>query len=446
MKRVLALSAFVLTASAGPGEIIGHIRPRAASEIVSSPWSVGCETLDRDFAVYTNYSRFVGPLGAKAARLQAGWAKCEKVRGRYDFAWLDLVVDDLRGQGVQPWLELSYGNPLYPGGGGTGLGAGLIASEEALHAWDAWVRATVRHFRDRVNQWEVWNEPDINVSNRPAAFAPFYLRTATIVRAEQTNAQLWALGLAGHTKFLEGFLQAVADAKRLDLIDAVTVHGYPADPDDVSLVLKARAIAARFDPRIAIRQGETGAPSTAGTFGALAGRPWSEFTQARWDLRRLLAHRGIEAPMNLFTLMELQYPGRLNTKGLLRANADGTVAAEKPAYRAAQHVFAIFDDTVVRATNLVASFGTTQQVNVAVYLKQPAAAPIIAFWASGAPPTESTATIPVEVRLAGATFREPVLVDLLTGSLRGIEGTDRFSEIPLSETPQLIAERSAVLR
>lgn len=114
--------------------LIGKIKPRSAKEIVSSPWSIGGETLDRDFALYDNYKRYLGPLGAKAIRLQAGWAKCEKQRGVYDWAWLDAIVDDALAQGVQPWLETSYGNTIYPQGGGTGLGGGFPKSAEALTA------------------------------------------------------------------------------------------------------------------------------------------------------------------------------------------------------------------------------------------------------------------------------------------------------------------------
>lgn len=86
--------------------VIGRLATRAASEIASSPWSIGGETLDRDFAVYEHYKRYLGPLGAKAIRLQAGWAKCERQPGVYDFAWLDAIVDVAlpRGRFVAPVL------------------------------------------------------------------------------------------------------------------------------------------------------------------------------------------------------------------------------------------------------------------------------------------------------------------------------------------------------
>ena len=92
---------------------IGWIATRHAKDIESSDWSVGCETLDRDQAKFSVYKDYVGELGAKHGRLQSGWAKCEKQKGVYDFAWLDECVYGLNEQGVKPWMCLCYGNPIY---------------------------------------------------------------------------------------------------------------------------------------------------------------------------------------------------------------------------------------------------------------------------------------------------------------------------------------------
>ncbi len=86
---------------------IGAVKTLSAKEIKSSRWSIGGETLDRDYANYNAYKSYLGPLGAKRIRLQAGWARCEKVKGQYDFTWLDAIVDDAISQGVQPWLQPS---------------------------------------------------------------------------------------------------------------------------------------------------------------------------------------------------------------------------------------------------------------------------------------------------------------------------------------------------
>ena len=44
-------------------EWIGTLRPRSVSEIRGSNWTLGCETLDRDFADFDQYKRFLAPLG-----------------------------------------------------------------------------------------------------------------------------------------------------------------------------------------------------------------------------------------------------------------------------------------------------------------------------------------------------------------------------------------------
>ena len=252
-----AAPAVAKPAAAAP--LLGKIKPRSAKEIASSSWSIGGETLDRDFAVYANYKQFLGPLGAKHIRLQAGWAKCEKTPGVYDWAWLDEIVNDALAQGVQPWIETSYGNPIYPGGGGTGLGAGLPKSPEALQAWDAWVKALVAHFKDRVHEWEVWNEPDGGHGITEEGFAEFHLRTAAIIRAEQPQARIFALALAspGKTQFVEVLLKLATERGQLGLIDAINIHGYPPNPDDTGVAL-VRRVVARYSPTIEVRQGETG--------------------------------------------------------------------------------------------------------------------------------------------------------------------------------------------
>lgn len=78
---------------------IGTIRPRAAREISGQNWRLGCETLDRDYMNFEEYKEHVAPLGIKIVRLQGGWAKCERQRGVYDFAWLDRIVDYLAAEG-----------------------------------------------------------------------------------------------------------------------------------------------------------------------------------------------------------------------------------------------------------------------------------------------------------------------------------------------------------
>ena len=94
----------------------------------SSNWTIGCEVLDRELAVFDEYKDFLPPLGIKRIRLQGGWARCEKEKGVYDFSWIDEPVDFCRAHGIEVLLETSYGNPIYEGAGGWDLGAGFPKS------------------------------------------------------------------------------------------------------------------------------------------------------------------------------------------------------------------------------------------------------------------------------------------------------------------------------
>lgn len=441
--------------------VLGRLTPRAAREIAASSWSIGGETLDRDFTDYASYKAYLGPLGAKGIRLQTGWAKCEKRSGVYDFSWLDVIVDDARAQGVQPWLELSYGNPIYPGGSGSRLGDGFPHSPEALAAWDRWVAALVGHFRDRVSEWEIWNEPDGNRTGQApaAAYVDLHIRTATIIRAAQPAARIYALGLAAKIDYADAVLAGLQAKGKLGLVDAITIHGYPHNPDDTSNIDALRAVIAKYSPSIEARQGETGAPSRLQPTFALKNLPWSETTQAKWDLRRLLAHRAKDVPTSLFTMSDMRYNWngelRLNFKGLLGANPDLTISHVKAAYPAMQHVFTVFDDTLVRLADYpwTGDVPTPRRLALIGYAQHGSDRQVVALWLNDAPPVDDNLVTTVRVTLPKGSFREPVLADLRTGLVYRLppELFARtptgfvFHALPVYDSPLLLAE-AAVLR
>jgi len=175
------------------------LKSRSTNEIESSNWLLGCETLDRDFADYDQYKEYLVPLGIKLLRMKAGWAKTEKTKGVYDWTWLDNIINDATNRGLKPWLQTSYGNTIYSGGGGANLGDGIPVSKEALEAWDNWVAALVSRYKNQVSDWEIWNEPNFgdNTINSPEMIASFNIRTAEIIRSIQHDAKISGLSM-GH--------------------------------------------------------------------------------------------------------------------------------------------------------------------------------------------------------------------------------------------------------
>ncbi|MBR1837032.1 MAG: hypothetical protein IJ783_07050 [Kiritimatiellae bacterium] len=330
------------------------IAPRPAHNLPARPfrpcglWTLGCETLDRDFADWDQYRDYLAPLGLHSIRLQGGWAKTERTRGVYDFAWIDHIVDDALSLGLSPILETGYGNPIYPGGGGFDLGCGFPTSAEGLAAWDAWVDAFSRHFAGRVRDWFMWNEPDIAPSDgsapkTPVQIAAFNIRTARIVKKNIPDARIAGLSLArNRPEFLEECLRALGDD--VSLFDWFVYHGYQYAPEaSYENVEAQKEVVARLAPHARLRQGENGAPSEMTSFFALKRKAWSEISQAKWNLRRMIGDIGHGVESSIFTICDFNHIGReINRKGLLRADEDHRVIAVKRAYYAVQNLASVF--------------------------------------------------------------------------------------------------------
>ena len=209
---------------------IGSINPLLTTNMDHNSWTIGCEVLDRDYANYSSYKDYLPLLGAKTARLQMGWAKCEKKKGVYDFSWMKEIAADLKSKKIRPWLQFSYGNPIYEGGGEPTLAGGMPQSEEALKAWDNWVRATVREFKDYTNYWEVWNEPNLPDKNKviktPEDYGKFFIRTVEIIKQEQPDAFISGLVLCGMHRssfeYITGFLEYLKKMDKVNLLDEMT--------------------------------------------------------------------------------------------------------------------------------------------------------------------------------------------------------------------------------
>ncbi|PSR54053.1 hypothetical protein AHMF7605_11235 [Adhaeribacter arboris] len=437
---------------------VGQLKSRSAKEIRNSTWSIGGETLDRDYTNYQAYKEYLGPLGATRIRLQGGWAKCEKVKGQYDFTWLDAVVDDALSQGIKPWIQTSYGNSIYEGGGEAALAGGIPTSEVALKAWDAWVQALVKHFKNRVTEWEIWNEPDLSKKFTASQFARFHERTASIIRQEQPDARIIGLALCCMTwnEYADTVLTHLSTVNKKNLMDVVTFHGYALRPEDTyKRVDELRKVFAKHGMQVEYMQGENGAPSTPKeiTIGAMRERDWTELTQVKWDLRRMLGDHGRGISTNLFTISDIHYAAGdhmtgVNSKGLLKTNPDKTIERPKIAYKAAQNIFSLFDNQLER--NPENKLKVNQEnITTFSYRHKKSNGSLATIWADEATPAERYPPKVTTLTLSG-TFKAPVFIDLISGKVYEIPKNDwkkegntyTFTNIPVPDYPVAIAEKS----
>lgn len=436
---------------------IGTIRPRGADQIAASNWTLGCETLDRDFAIWDEYKAYIVPLGIKTIRLQAGWAKTEKAKGVYDFTWLDAIIDDARGMGLNILLETGYGNPVYPGGGGFDLAGGFPTSEEGRAAWDRWVEAMATRYAGKVRDWAMWNEPDINKQHKPADIAAFNIRTAEIIKRIIPDARIAGLSLASsNPKLLDQCLGALAEKGKVDLFHWFIYHGYEFNPDvSYPKVEALKATLAKYSKTARMRQGENGCPSETATRFALSNHPWTEYSQAKWDLRRMLGDLGHDVESAVFTICDFNHKGReINRKGLLHATADRRMDGIKLAYYAVQNTAAVFDNTLARVTVPAVSVMADTSSACFAYRHVKSGLPLVVLWDNSGTPDDAFVTRPAQVTVKDLAFQEPVWVDLITGRVYELPA-DRmvkagaftlFKDVPFYDAPVLIAEKALILK
>ncbi len=444
-------------------QVLGKLKTKPANEIKTSKLWIGGEVLDRDLCDYDAYKEYLGELGAKKIRLQSGWAKTEKVKGEYDFSWLDLIVNDAISRGLQPWIQISYGNLLYPGGGGISLSGGLPTSDVALEAWSNYTKALVNRYKNIVNEWEIWNEAD-HPNNRDFGsdeytYARLFIKTFEAIKSVQPEARIVAFSLAGvgRTEFVDVFFKYLEEHGNVNWVDVITFHGYPENPDaGFDNVTRLIETATKYNPNIEFWQGETGCPSTLGSTGALKNHAWTEHTQAKWDMRRALAHIGRGYNFSLFLISEFIYNDAqrkgLNTKGILKIDEnDFSIKYPKPAYFAYQNLCTVFGRELDIVNNLHYKADTDSSMSVFAW-KDKKGNPIVAYWKDDEIPQDKDFFFDLTLEMKGIRFKEPVLLNPFNGEVKLIpkeiltneNGNTIFTGIPAWDSPMIIMEKELI--
>ena len=461
---------------------IGCLRPKSVREVGPSNFTIDSACVDRDMVDFDKYRDYLVPLGVNKIRVMTGWAKSERERGKIDVAWLDNIVDWCLAHDIEPLLELSYGNPIYPGAGGAGLGHGFPNTPEGLKEWDRWVEFLANHFKGRVKEWAMWNEPDIKISVfTPSMIAAFNVRSAKILRRHMPDCRLHGLSLANQSPdLLKACIEPMGeDAK---LFDTFIYHGYIANPDlSYESDAARKAVIAKYAPHAKLRQGENGAPSEFLSTLALRYIPWSETSQAKYDLRRALGDLGHDLESGLFCIADINYapptfPVKFsNRKGYLRINSNNDVIQVKRVYYAIQNMVSVFNSNLAR---IVEKKVSTIDPSIALFeYSTRKGEPLFVFWERGrmvckkrenvssytteydatidpqsGRPGESLTTREVIFEWGGALLKNPVWVDLMTGWVYEIPAENQiehadgitFVRIPAYDSPCFVTERAAL--
>lgn len=346
-----------------------------------------------------------------------------------------------------------------------------------MQTWDKWIAAIVARYKDRIVEWEIWNEPNFadNLENTPEVFAAFSGRTRDVIKSVQPKAKVSGLAM-GHISldYADTFFRILHQQGRLELFDNITYHDYVYNPDShYPKVMKLKETLEQYAPEMPLRQGENGAPSAGGMGGAIGLYDWTELSQAKWDVRRMLGDLGHDIETSIFTIIDVAYSGsgpidRLNVKGLIESNSSKRAIRRKKAYFAVQHVASIFDHTLGRIQSLERSYNIDQPLEaedgvlytlntdmsyaVYGYRHRDTGQQLYTIWNKECIPSNENRYWPLNVSFKNAKFEDPVYVDVITGEIRDIPD-DRWSKhgaiytfnaIPVYDGPILIADRSLI--
>ncbi len=403
----------------------------------NSRLSVGMECLDRDLWDYRPAMADLRKLGVVHVRLQSGWEKTEKIKGVYDFQWLDEVVDTLVELNITPWLCLCYGNKLYAAPRAElrigGIGHVPIDSVEAENAWLKYVEKVVERYIDRISVYEVWNEPDCKVFFPGEGWAEKYVgmvaKTSQVIRQTASGRAVKVCGcVAGNIGVSSYHAENLLKLGIGSYIDIFCYHGYRILPEQLNDQLRRsyRLMFDRYAPHVKIWQGESGIPSynAPTSYGALSNMEVSEKIQVRHVARRIvleLADPSLEL-VSYFHLYDFTHFSRRHNYyyGLLRQED----YSRKPAYEALQFLSVFCDRNTVPdpASTLEIwpqvpeNLSKTDILSCQTKAFKQSGDTIFAYWYPAELNTVfSPQTVNLDYRTAdGSFFAEAVIIDPLT--------------------------------
>jgi polysaccharide biosynthesis protein PslG len=163
----------------------------------------------------------VAAAGIAWIRVDFNWFMIEPERGVYDWTTTDAVVSDARARGLNVFATLAY-TPAWANGGQPSHVPPTNRDD-----WYAFVYTTVSRYRDHVQHWGMWNEPNLEgfFSGTVEQYIDDILRVgAQAVRVAAPGSSVLGPELAILGDWWLWFSVVLTQAA--EAIDIVTLHAY----------------------------------------------------------------------------------------------------------------------------------------------------------------------------------------------------------------------------
>ena len=171
-------------------------------------------------------------LGVKWIRVDMAWKSIERdYRGDWHWSAMDRVVTAAKARGLGILPILAYTPPWAKRDGCTAFGCPPANSADFVN----FAKTAVARYKDRINVWEVWNEPNLSGFWKDPSipgYAELLKRTAPAIHAVDPQATVMFGGIAAleltDTWVIppREFLDGVCDLGACVDVDAVSFHPY----------------------------------------------------------------------------------------------------------------------------------------------------------------------------------------------------------------------------
>jgi hypothetical protein len=182
-------------------------------------------------------------------RVSIGWDGVEPERDRYDLAFWDEFVAAMTAAGIRLIPYVAY-TPRWSSTGQTDFWRRPPAD---LREFTQLMALLAGRYRDAIQSWEIWNEPDNREfwAGTTAEYAQLLAAGAAGVRAAAPNARVVFGGVAGRPAFAAAVL---ARPEIGPLVDVINAHAYfeTWNPDPIETL---PAYVASFAPMLARPRG-----------------------------------------------------------------------------------------------------------------------------------------------------------------------------------------------
>lgn len=443
---------------------IGKLKTYRSNELEKTRIGIGFECVDRDLIKPEKCYDLFADTGAKLARCQTGWAKTEKVKGVYDFAWLDDMIDNLIARGVEPWFNVGYGNPLYMDDITNPTAVGcmpLLYGEECTAAWIRFVKATAEHFKGRVTHWEIWNEPDLSHfwypgKADPIAYAELINISGNAIKEVIPDAKIGACTSNSQLPYLIKLFKYIPAGG----LDFYCFHSYDRIPEESWISEKygkARKLLSNFgheNCEIWMGEGGHGSWHPVG-HGQCKEGGGNERRQAVWQLRRgmldLLGGVKYTSYFMIADVYEKPYEtaAKVEKKPAAQGILNGLTYTPKICHGVLKNLCTVFSGDVKLNDNV---FHVDFPFNV--FCKRPKTVSftrngkeIFAYWNPVPVEEESGVRQGASADIPLSKIESPVTVDLYTGEVSLIDEADidretyHIKNLPIADYPILLCDK-----